>query len=63
MIQPDLTGVCRFLSAVILMSGTTAVAQNQWTSFRGDGSSIVSANLSTEWSADGGIAWQSDIPG
>jgi outer membrane protein assembly factor BamB len=38
-------------------------AQENWTGFRDGGSSIVSADLPTTWSAEEGVAWQADIPG
>lgn len=39
------------------------VAGENWTAFRGDGSGTAMADLPTRWSADEGVAWQSDIPG
>lgn len=59
--------LCRtpyFLPAIFYLT-FPAVCQSEtnWTGFRGDGSSTVSANLPTRWSADEGVAWQTEIPG
>ncbi|TWU48552.1 outer membrane biogenesis protein BamB [Rubripirellula tenax] len=40
-----------------------SLAGKNWPNFRGDGSSTVTADLPTRWSADEGVSWQVDIPG
>lgn len=49
-----------FLVGCIVVSTTNA---HDWPSFRGNGSSTVTADLPTEWSPDDGVAWQSEISG
>lgn len=51
------------LTAVLAALFCSPAATAQWHSFRGDGSSTISANLPMNWSAEEGVAWQSEIPG
>lgn len=51
------------LALAIHLSFGLSHAQSNWPSFRGDGSSTMTADLPTRWSPDEGVAWQADIPG
>ncbi|QDS94452.1 outer membrane biogenesis protein BamB [Roseimaritima multifibrata] len=45
-----------------LLVGVIGFANENWTSFRGDGSSVVQADLPTQWSPEE-VTWQTEIPG
>ncbi|WP_246112603.1 outer membrane protein assembly factor BamB family protein [Allorhodopirellula solitaria] len=55
-----------WIAGVACSIATTVVAtpsQGDWTAFRNGGSSHVEDSLSTQWSAERGIAWQTELQG